>query len=98
MEEKLASINYRQLLGDHLGTKANSNNLESAFVQNMDGSITQSHSEYLLNLTDIELSHERKLHPNFPVSESEQTQSHALLVSLQWLVTQTRVDGMVDAD
>ena len=69
-----------------------------SIIQNLDGSITQSQSEYLTTLTEIELSNERKLHPNSPVSESERTQLRALLGGLQWLVTQTRVDGMQDVN
>ena len=69
-----------------------------SIVQNLDGSITQSQSEYLSTLTEIEISNERKVQTNSPVSEGERTQLRALLGGLQWLVTQTRVDGMVDVN
>ena len=64
-------------------------------TRNEDGSITQSQAEYLASLTEVELQNERK---NSPVTEGERTQLRALLGGLQWLVTPTRVDGMIDVN
>ena len=67
-------------------------------VQNPDNSITQSQAEYLSTLSEIDMKNERKNQLNSPVTETERTQLRALLGGLQWLVTQTRVDGMVDVN
>ena len=69
-----------------------------SIVQNADMSITQSQAEYLATLTEIDIKNERKTQLNSPVTEGERTQLRALLGGLQWLVTQTRVDGMVDVN
>ena len=67
-------------------------------IQNADGSITQSQAEYLATLTEIEIRSDRKQQLNAPVTEGERTQLRALLGGMQWLVTQTRVDGMIDVN
>ena len=67
-------------------------------TQNPDGSITQHQEEYLATLSEIDLKKERAENLNSPVTESERTQLRALLGGLQWLVTQTRVDGMIDVN
>ena len=66
--------------------------------QNPDGSITQDQVEYLATLSEIEIAKDRHTALNSPVTESERTQLRALLGGLQWLVTQTRVDGMIDVN
>ena len=63
-----------------------------------DKSIVQHQEEYLATLSEIDLSKERAAQPNAAVTESERTQLRALLGGLQWLVTQTRVDGMIDVN
>jgi hypothetical protein len=63
-----------------------------------DGSIEQSQAEYLATLSEIEMRRERKDQLTSPVTDSERTQLRALLGGLQWLVTQTRVDGSVDVN
>ena len=67
-------------------------------TQHEDGSITQTQEEYLATLTEIEIQNERKVHLNSLVNENERTQLRALLGGLQWLVTQSRVDCMVDVN
>ena len=67
-------------------------------IQNADGSITQSQAEYLATLTEIEIRSDRKQQLNAPVTEGERTQLRALLGGMQWLVTQTRVGGMIDVN
>ena len=44
------------------------------------------------------IKNERKAQVNSPVTERERTQLRALLGGLQWLVTQTRVDGSIDVN
>ena len=63
-----------------------------------DKSIVQHQEEYLATLSEIDISKERAAQTNAAVTESERTQLRALLGGLQWLVTQTRVDGMIDVN
>ena len=67
-------------------------------TQNPDGSVTQHKKQYLSTMSEIELSKERALQPNSCVTEKERTELRALLGGLQWLVTQTRVDGSIDTN
>ena len=66
--------------------------------QQTDGSIIQHQEEYLAAMSEIEISADRAKMLNTPVTETERTQLRALLGGLQWLVTQTRVDGMIDVN
>ena len=66
--------------------------------QQPDQSIIQHQEEYLATMTEIEISKERAAQLNSPVTEKERTQLRAVLGGLQWLVTQTRVDGMIDVN
>ena len=67
-------------------------------TQHEDGSITQTQEEYLATLSEIEIQRERQSQLNSLVNENERTQLRALLGGLQWLVTQSRVDCMVDVN
>jgi len=61
-------------------------------------SIIQQQEDYLSALGEIEIENNRQRTPNAEVTENERTQLRALLGGLQWLVTQTRVDGMIDVN
>ena len=63
----------------------------------MTTAVSLNHKRSIWHLT-VELRNERKVQLNSPVTESERTQLRALLGGLQWLVTQTRVDGMIDVN
>ena len=63
-----------------------------------DGSIVQHQEEYLSALEEISLDTNRSKMLSTNVTESERTQLRALLGGLQWLVTQTRVDAMIDVN
>ena len=63
-----------------------------------DFSFEQDQSEYLQGLDEIPIAKERAKQPDFPVTELERSQLRAVLGGLQWLVGQTRVDGMVDVN
>jgi hypothetical protein len=67
-------------------------------TQHEDGSITQTQEEHLATLSEIEIHRERQSQLNSLVNENERTQLRALLGGLQWLVTQSRVDCMVDVN
>ena len=62
-----------------------------SIAYNLDGSITDLLSEYLVRLCEIEVSSEGKLHTSSRMSVGEYTT--ALSNHQQWLVTQTREDG-----
>ena len=66
--------------------------------QQPDGSIIQHQEEYLAAVGEIDIPPEHAKMLNSPVTETERTQLRALLGALQWLVTQTRVDGMIDVN
>ena len=66
--------------------------------QREDNSIVQQQEEYLSALEEIDIDIKRQRTPNAEVTENERTQLRALLGGLQWLVTQTRVDGMIDVN
>ena len=67
-------------------------------TQNEDGSVTQEQDEYLSSMGEIEISKERASQMTAPVTEQERTELRALLGGLQWLVTQSRVDGAIDVN
>ena len=52
----------------------------------------------MATLSEIEIQRERQSQLNSLVNENERTQLRALLGGLQWLVTQSRVDCMVDVN
>ena len=63
-----------------------------------DGSIVQHQEEYLSGLEEIPIDTNRSKMLSSNVTEGERTQLRALLGGLQWLVTQTRVDAMIDVN
>ena len=66
--------------------------------QQHDGHIIQEQEEYLATVEEIPLTAERIAQPTHLVTERERSQLRALLGALQWLVTQTRVDGCIDVN
>jgi hypothetical protein len=67
-------------------------------IQNADGSITQHQEEYLQGIQDISVSKDRQKQLTSPVTPSEKTELQGLLGALQWLTSQTRIDGRIDVN
>ena len=63
-----------------------------------DFSFEQDQSEYLQGLDEIPIRRERAQEKDALVTEYERSQLRAVLGGLQWLVGQTRLDGMVDVN